>query len=105
MIIIFVSCESRKDARLLANYLIDNHIAACVNVFPVDSYYWWKLKKVNYKEYELIIKTKKEKFSKVEQAISKLLPYEIPQIVAVEAANVNKSYLEWLNMEITEKWT
>lgn len=96
MILVFVSAESRKDGLKLANYLIDNHIAACVSILPVESFYFWKGKKVRSHEFELMIKTQEDKFKDLEQAISEILPYEIPQIIGISAEGVNDSYLKWL---------
>lgn len=100
MILIFVTTENKKDAKKLANYLIDKHLAACVNVFPVDSFYFWKGQKVNYQEYELIIKTKKEMFGKVQKVVETVLSYEISQIINVEVQEANKPYVKWLEGEI-----
>ncbi len=96
MILVFVSTENKKDAGKLANHLIDLHMAACVSIIPVESFYFWKGEKVHYNECELIIKTKVEKFSAIEKAISDVLPYEIPQIISINAKDANSSYLKWL---------
>lgn len=99
MILIFVSFENKRDAEKVAYYLIDNKLAACVSIVPVQSFYYWKRKKMSLKEYEAIIKTKKEKFDTIEKAIKELLQYEIPQLIAIEVSKVNKDYLNWLEQE------
>ena len=65
MILIFVSFENKKDAEKVAHYLIDKHLAACVSIIPVTSFYFWKGKKRRPSEFEAIIKTKKENFAKI----------------------------------------
>lgn len=96
MIVVFVTFESKEDAETVANYLIDNHIAACVSIVPVKSFYIWKGEKMSTQEYEGIIKTTEEQFENIKQVFAKLLPYEIPQIIAVPVVKVNDSYEKWL---------
>jgi len=100
MVLIFVSFETKRDAEMVANYLVDKRLAACVIIFPVHSFYRWKGKKLTPKEFEAIIKTKRENFKKIQEEIEKSLPYEIPQIIAVEAKQVNEKYLKWLRSEV-----
>ena len=52
-------------------------------------------------EVEAIVKTKKENFVKVQKAVEKLLSYEVPQLIAVDAQEVNTSYLRWLESEVS----
>ncbi|HVZ67005.1 MAG TPA: divalent-cation tolerance protein CutA [Patescibacteria group bacterium] len=96
MILIFVSFESMEDADKAANHLIDNKLAACVEVFPVTNYYVWEGKKTKAAEFSGIIKTDDGYFKKVSEALGKILPYSIPQIIEIKAENVNESYLAWL---------
>ena len=96
MILILVSFESNKDAEKAANYLIDNKLAACVEIYPVKNFYVWKGEKVAADEVSGVIKTKDGCFEKVRKALEKILPYEIPQIVEVKISKVNDSYRKWL---------
>lgn len=96
MILVFVSFEEKAHAERVAKYLIDNKIAACIQLLPVTSFYVWKGEKVRYKEIEAIIKTTEEKFGDIEKSMKELLPYEIPQIISIRAEKANKSYLQWV---------
>lgn len=96
MILILVSFETNEDAEKCANYLIDNKLAACVEVYPVKNFYVWKGEKVAADEVSGIIKTDDRYFDKVRTALEKLLPYETPQIIEIKAENVNGSYSKWL---------
>lgn len=100
MILIFVSFESIEDAEKSANYLIDNKLAACVELYPVNNFYVWEGKKVNAKEISGIIKTEDGYFEKVKTELEKILSYEIPQIIEIKATNVNDSYLKWVKESI-----
>ena len=100
MILIFVSFETKEDAEKVADYLVEKRLAVCVSLIPVRSYYFWKGKKLTPDEIEGIVKTKEENFDKIQKAIEKLLPYEIPQLIGVDASNVNRKYLHWLNEQL-----
>lgn len=102
MILIYVSFESREDAEKAANHLIDTHLAACVELYPVTNFYYWEGKKVKGAEFSGIIKTDDGYFERVKQALEKILPYDIPQIIEVKVTNVNESYLKWVR-ESTSK--
>src|SRR3990167_4690919 len=92
MILILVSFENQKDAERAANYLVNNKLAACVEIFPVKSFYYWKGEKMNgVEEVSAIIKTDDGYFEKVKRAPEKILPYEIPQIIEVKAQRANES--------------
>lgn len=96
MILIYASFESKEDAEKAANHLIDNKLAACVEIIPVTNFYAWKGENVKASEFSGIIKTDDGYFEKVKTELEKILPYEIPQIIEIKATNVNESYLKWL---------
>lgn len=96
MILIFVSFESMTDAENAANYLIDNKLAACVEIYPVTNFYIWKGEKTKAAEISGIIKTEDGYFEKVKTALEKVLSYEIPQIIELKAEAANEKYLQWL---------
>lgn len=100
MILIFVSFESKEDADKAAHYLIDNRLAACVEIFPVKNYYIWGGEKQKNDEFTGIIKTDDGYFEKIEKVLKEILPYEIPQIIEIKATNVNEDYMAWLKESV-----
>ena len=96
MILIFVSFEEKEHAEIVANYLIDKKLAACVSFMPVQSVYIWDGKKSQNQEIEAIIKTTEEKFEAIEKAIKELVSYDIPQIISVKAEKVQDKYMQWV---------
>ncbi len=99
MILLLVSFESMSDAEKTANHLIDTKLAACVEIYPVTNFYVWKDEKVKAQEISGVIKTEDGMFEKIKEAIEKILPYEIPQIIKLEGT-ANKKYLEWVKESI-----
>jgi len=84
-------------ASSLAENLVSNKLAACVNIVNgVESVYQWQDKLARDKEILLIIKTRKPLFAKIKRAIQKLHDYELPEIIAVPVAAGEKNYLNWI---------
>ncbi len=95
----FVTCANAREAREIAKALLDKKLVACANILPgVESHYWWKGKREKGSEAMLILKTKKELQSKVEEEIKRLHSYELPVIEFVEAS-VGKEVQEWVKGE------
>jgi len=77
--------------------LVENRLAACVNITDVTSVYEWKGKIENDSEKLLIIKTVESKFSELEQFIKKNHSYECPEIIAMEVKVGSEEYIDWVN--------
>jgi len=89
-----------KEAKKMANILLEKRVCACVNVIKdVDSYFWWEGKIAQEKESLLVIKTKESLYSNVKKVVKENHPYEIPEIVGIKIDQINKVYLSWLNVE------
>lgn len=87
-----------KDVALeIANNLVSNKLAACVNIVPgLTSVYTWKGEICNDQELLCIIKTKKTLYLEVEEAIKKLHPYEVAEIIALPISSGSSDYLQWI---------
>jgi periplasmic divalent cation tolerance protein len=93
--------ETKENAQKIAQYLVKQKLAACVQITgPIESIYRWKSKVETASEWLCLIKTRDILFDKVQEAIKKLHPYETPEIVAVPIVKVSKEYLNWLNDEL-----
>lgn len=99
MILLLVSFEEMEHAEKAANYLIDNKLAACVEVFPVTNFYVWENEKQKNSEISGIIKTTSENCEKVKEALEDVLPYDIPQIIKLDAT-ANESYENWVKESV-----
>ncbi len=100
---ISTTTETKKQAQKIAKYLVEQKLAACVQITgPIESTYRWKGKVETAGEYLCLIKTRTTLFKKVEAAIKKMHPYETPEIIAVPIVKGSREYLNWLNDE-TEK--
>lgn len=102
-IVVLVTCGSVEEAQKIAHVLVEEHLAACVNlVSPIRSIYRWEGKIWDEKEELLVIKTQKKRFQELEKKIKSLHSYAVPEIIALPIIEGSSTYLVWLS-EMTEK--
>jgi periplasmic divalent cation tolerance protein len=100
-IVILITCSNKGEANKIAEALIKEKKAACVNIVPiVESVFWWEGKVDRSKESLLIVKTKKASFPQVEKLVKSLHSYSVPEIIALEVTKGEKKYLEWINESV-----
>ncbi len=98
---IFTTTENKEDAEKIAKEVVEKRLAACAQVLgPIESTYWWEGEVEKAKEWLCIMKSRNDLFEKLEAAIKKIHPYDVPEILAVPVIAGNKSYLEWLDREV-----
>ena len=100
MIIIYSTFSSKEEAEKIAEALIREKLAACVNILASDSVYAGEGKIEKSKEAVAIIKTRKINFKKVEKFILKNHSYKIPCVVGIPVRKVNKKYFHWLKENV-----
>jgi len=97
MIFVYSTFPSKKEAKEIGERLVKNKLAACFNIFPIESIYHWQKKIVKDREFATFIKTKKENFKKIEKFILKNHSYAAPCILEIPIGRVTKKFLKWLN--------
>ncbi len=97
--LIYSTVNKQKVAEKIANDLIKNKLAACVNIFPIKSIYSWKGKINKEKEYAMIIKTRKDLVKMVMKNIKDKHPYELPCIISFDINYGDKNFLRWIECE------
>jgi periplasmic divalent cation tolerance protein len=101
-IVVLVTCGSAKEARKIARAVVKQRLAACANILssPVQSVYRWKGSAESAKEFLLIIKTTKARFSKLRAEVTRLHTYEVPEIIALPVATGATNYLAWISESV-----
>ena len=95
--IVLTTCGSEDEERRIANYLVENQLAACVNLIPqVNSIFRWQGKVESAWEWLLLAKTTAQRFPQVRDAIRGLHSYEVPECVALSIEDGSASYLQWI---------
>ena len=94
--IVMVSAPSMEHARGLAQVILEQRLAACVNLVPaVESHYWWQGKLESAAEVLLLIKSSAENFEALRSLVALHHPYECPEVVALDPGEMAPSYREW----------
>ena len=101
--IVLTTAGSEDEARKIANHLVENRLAACVNLIPrVESIYRWQGKIETADEWLLLIKTTVKKFPAVRDAIGELHSYEVPECIMLPIEEGSAPYLQWLGDAVEE---
>lgn len=100
LILVITNFPDRTSALALAQKLVDERLAACVNVLAdCTSVYRWQEKIENAREVPIFIKTLAQHYPRIEQAIKAVHPYELPEIIAVPINNGLPAYVQWIAAE------
>ena len=98
--LVLTTVPDEELGRRIARTLVEERLAACVNLSPaVTSFYWWGGKIVEDREFILLIKTKASVLDRLEARLKELHPYEIPEFIALPVAAGSAQYLGWLDTE------
>jgi len=88
---------TREDAQNLARLLIEEKLAACVQLLPIESFYAWQGKTQNENELLLLIKTRTALFEAAIARIKDVHPYSVPEIVGTPFSAAFNGYLDWID--------
>jgi periplasmic divalent cation tolerance protein len=97
--LVLVTCASSAEAKRIARAVVEQRLAACVNILPgtVSSIYHWKGKVESSRERLLLIKTSQKRLAKLQVAVERLHSYEVPEFIALPIATGSRAYLAWLD--------
>lgn len=96
--VVLVTCATLEEARKIARAVVEQHLAACVNILThaVESFYIWEGKLESGSEYLLLIKTTEERLGELETEVSRLHSYDTPEFIALPIIAGSTKYLDWL---------
>lgn len=95
-VIVQTTTSNEEEAKKIAKILIQDKLAACVQLKDIESLYNWDGKLCCERETLLSIKTKKELFSKVKSKILELHSYDTPEIIELDISNISEDYLKFV---------
>ena len=94
---VVTTTDTREAAASIARALVEQRLAACVQVHgPVRSTYWWEGAVQESDEWLLVVKTVQAKYGQVEQTIRRLHSYDVPEVLALPVAEASAPYAKWL---------
>jgi periplasmic divalent cation tolerance protein len=95
-IAVITTVATREDAVRIGRALVEQRLAACAQIEPIESIYRWKGELHQEPEFRLVLKTSDTRYSDIERAIAEMHPYELPAIHALPIAHIHAPYAEWL---------
>jgi periplasmic divalent cation tolerance protein len=99
--IVLSTAGSVEEAQKIARYLVENQLAACVNIVPeIESIYRWRGKVESSSESLLLIKTTSGNVASVEEAIRELHSYDLAECIAIVIEGGSSEYLDWIGESV-----
>ena len=99
-LLVLTNLPDRAAAERLADMVVEKNLAACVNILaPCRSVYRWKGAVQHDEEHPVLIKTTRERYAALEQALRAGHPYQLPEIIALPVERGLPAYLEWVATE------
>ncbi|WP_394166681.1 divalent-cation tolerance protein CutA [Photobacterium piscicola] len=95
--VIVTTFSDDENGQTIINALLEQRLAACIQVMPIKSYYHWKQKINCDQEQQIIIKTKTSLFEQVQAVIVKHHLYETPEIIQLPITKGSVDYLSWID--------
>jgi periplasmic divalent cation tolerance protein len=98
--IVLVTASSQPEGAAIAQALIQEKLAACVSLMPIQSIYTWQGNIHHDQEWQLIIKTNLQHFTALEAKVRSLHSYEVPEVIALPIVAGSEAYLRWVGQQV-----
>ena len=100
-ILVLITVPDDASAQRVAEVLLDQKLAACVNILPaISSLYTWQGKATRDAELLLLVKSRADLFETgIVPAVKAVHPYDVPEIIALPIQMGSQSYLDWIGQE------
>jgi periplasmic divalent cation tolerance protein len=99
----YVTAPDRETARSIARAVVERRLAACANVWPAESTYWWHDKIEETSEFVIVFKTRRSRLRELIAAVRAIHPYDVPCIVSYPMGTALAAYLDWIDAETTQR--
>jgi periplasmic divalent cation tolerance protein len=104
VLILETTVGSADDARILADAVVAERLAACAQVVgPIESVYWWDGAVTGASEWLVRCKTTRGRSAALVRRLRELHPYEVPELVLLEPAGVDEPYAAWVRESVEEE--
>lgn len=99
-LVIYVTHPSKPEAIRMTADLLNAHLIACANYFPIESTYWWDGRLTHADEIVTLYKTTPDKYDAVRAMIEQTHKYEIPCIMRLATVEANEPYEKWIQEQV-----
>lgn len=101
VVLVLTTISANADAPALAHTLVEERLAACVNILPpMTSVYRWKGNVEQDREQQIVIKTGAARVSALERRLREMHPYELPEFLVLPAGGGSAAYLAWIGESV-----
>ena len=97
---VVTTTDSRETAEIIAAAILAERLAACVQISQCQSWFHWQGKVEQAAEFHCTMKSRADLYPELEEAIRRLHPYKVPEILATLVSSGAASYLAWLDQEL-----
>ncbi len=102
--LVLSSASSEKEGKKIALHLVKEGLAACVNLIPrISSFFFWEGKLCEEREVLILAKTEKGKISRINKKIKELHSYAVPEVLFLKVAGGNREYIRWVGQMAGKK--
>lgn len=96
-VLVQVSVDNAEHARSMARVIVQEKLAACAQILPIQSCYEWQGNIAEEDEYLILFKTRADVYEALEARIRALHTYEVPEILALPIVAGTEAYLKWMD--------
>lgn len=97
-VVVLVTTPTREEGERIAKELVEDHLAACVNLVPgVRSFFWWGGTIQDEQETLLVIKSREDRFEALAARVRSLHSYTVPEVIALPVVRGSETYLAWID--------
>ena len=100
IVLAYIVCRDVEEAKAIGRHLLEERLAACINIFPIESAYWWEGQIVEDHEAVLIAKTVEGSFEALKSEVLARHSYTIPCVLKLSVAAAEDRYAAWLRGEV-----
>jgi periplasmic divalent cation tolerance protein len=93
---VWMTCKNEAEARRLARLVLEKRLAACANIFPVYSLFWWGGAVRSSNEVAVVLKTRESLEKRLISELEKAHSYDVPCIDSLPISGMNRSCASWL---------
>lgn len=102
-VVILITASTGEEAQQIADKLLAQRKAACVNIIPkVRSLFWWKGELDSAEETLLIVKSGASLVDEIVNLVKEVHSYEVPEVIALPLVGGNQDYLNWMSAELRD---
>ena len=100
-LVVLITTPTRDEAVHLARTLVEERLAACVNVVPtIHSLFYWEGKLQEEDESLLLVKTERHRYTALEARVRELHSYTVPEILALPVERGSPAYVHWVHQHV-----